>query len=180
MPRSFANAQEHDPVNDALNGKIQFALSEFFISQGEVLGQFLAPVFNFQKERRINFGGAAPAPVAFCKLIEAAFEDCLARKNRSNVVPLFRVIFKVTVKEAPLGRGVVPERFDAAIVDGEFLEIAEDAQGQLRGPGVAAQLKCGGDFFFDVDGGLLGFEEEFAGATNPKAVVGRSQPLRRG
>ena len=64
-------------------------------------------------------------------------------------------------------------RLDAAIVDGELLEVGEDAERELGGPGVAAELEGGADVVLDVDGGLLGFEEELAGAADAEAVVGR-------
>ena len=41
---------------------------------------------------------------------------------------------------------------DAAVVDGELLEVGEDAKRQLGGPGVAAELEGGLDVVLDVDG----------------------------
>lgn len=49
---------------------------------------------------------------------------------------------------------------------------AEDAQGKLGGPGVAAELVGRADVVLDVHGGALGFEKEFARATDAEAVVG--------
>ena len=60
----------------------------------------------------------------------------------------------------------------AGVVDGEFLEVGEDGEGEFGGPGVAAELEGGGGFVFDVDGGFFGLDEEFAGAADAEAVVG--------
>ena len=60
----------------------------------------------------------------------------------------------------------------AAVVDGEFFEIGEDGERQLGAPGVAAQLVSRADILFDVDGGLLGFDEEFARPADAEGVIG--------
>ena len=60
-----------------------------------------------------------------------------------------------------------------AVVDRELLEVGQDGERQFRRPGIAAQLKGRAEIVFQIDGGLLGFEEELARAADAKAVVGR-------
>ena len=60
---------------------------------------------------------------------------------------------------------------DAAVVDRELLEVGEDAEREFGGPGVAAELEGGAGVVLDVNGGLLGFEEELARAADAEAVV---------
>ena len=66
-----------------------------------------------------------------------------------------------------VGRGGL----DAAVVDGELLEIGEDGDGELGAPGVPAELVGGVDVVADADGGLLGFDEEDPSAAEAEAVV---------
>ena len=71
---------------------------------------------------------------------------------------------------------------DAAVVDGEFLEVGEDGERQLGRPGVAAQLEGGAYVVAHVDRGLLGFEKELPPAADAEAVVrglGRAADLDR-
>jgi len=60
----------------------------------------------------------------------------------------------------------------AAVVDGEFIEVGEDGEGELGGPCVASELECGVGVAVDVDGGLFCFDEEFSCAADSEAVVG--------
>ncbi len=76
------------------------------------------------------------------------------------------------VHDAGRGGLVGLVRLDAAVVDGEFLEIGEDGERQFGGPGIAAQLEGGAEIVLDIDGGFLGFEEELARAADAEAVVG--------
>lgn len=75
--------------------------------------------------------------------------------------------------DARLGGLVALVRLDAAIVNGEFLEVGKDAERELGGPGVAAELEGGLGLVLDDDGRFFGFEKEFAGAADAKAVVRR-------
>jgi len=61
---------------------------------------------------------------------------------------------------------------DPAVVHGELLEIAEDAEGELGSPAIAAELEGGAGVVLDIYGGALGFEKEFACAADAEAVVG--------
>jgi hypothetical protein len=54
--------------------------------------------------------------------------------------------------------------FDTAVVNREFAKVAQDAERQLRRPGVASELKGGVRLLFYVDRGLLGLNEELARA----------------
>ena len=80
--------------------------------------------------------------------------------------------------QAPGGGLVAAVGARAAVVDGELLEVGEDGERQLGRPGVAAQLEGGADVVLDVDGGLLGFDEELARAADAEAVV-RGRGCRR-
>ena len=62
-------------------------------------------------------------------------------------------------------------RLDPAVVDGEFLEIGKDGQGEFGGPGVAAELIGRADVFGDVDGRFFRFDEEFAASSDSEAVI---------
>ena len=64
-------------------------------------------------------------------------------------------------------------RPDAAVIHGEFLEVAQDAEREHCRTRIAAELEGGAGVVLDVDRGLLGFDKELARAANAKAVVGR-------
>ena len=49
---------------------------------------------------------------------------------------------------------------DPAIVDGELLEIGQDGQRKFGRPGIAAKLIGRTEIVLQIDGWLLGFEEE--------------------
>jgi len=63
-------------------------------------------------------------------------------------------------------------RLDAAVIDGDLLEVGEDRQRELGGPGIAAQLVGGGGVGLDIDGGFLGLDEELADPADAEAVIG--------
>src|SRR5439155_25415664 len=94
-------------------------------------------------------------------------------EDAGDFVPALGVLGAGNVKDAGDRSAVILVRFDAAVIHGELLEVAEDAQGQLGRPGVAAKLEGGADIVLDVHGGLFGFEKEFARASDAKAVIGR-------
>ena len=48
----FADAQEDDAVNDALDGEVEFALGELGVAEGEVAGEFGAPGLRCSAGRR--------------------------------------------------------------------------------------------------------------------------------
>ena len=75
------------------------------------------------------------------------------------------------VENAPDGGWVVFVRFDPAIINGQFLKIAQDAQRQFGRPAITAQLVRGADVLLDVNGRFLGFEKKFARAANAKTVI---------
>jgi hypothetical protein len=62
-------------------------------------------------------------------------------------------------------------RLDPAVVDGELLEVGEDAQRQLGRPGIAAELEGGGSVDPQIDRRLLGLDEELAHAANTERIV---------
>ena len=64
-------------------------------------------------------------------------------------------------------------RFEPAVVHGEFLEVAEHAEREFGGPGVAAELERGTDVVLDINRRPLCLQEEFAGAADAEGVIGR-------
>src|SRR5207249_530945 len=169
---AFADAQENDAVNDALDGEVEFALGELGIAQGEVAGQVGTPAFDGLQKFVVNVGCAALGFVRFSILVERAFEDSIAREHAGDLVPTLGVFAVGNEKDARDSGAVLLVGFDAAVIHGEFLEVAEDAERQLGGPGVAAELESGADIVLDVHGSLFGFEKEFARASDAKAVIG--------
>src|SRR5262249_9805779 len=72
------------------------------------------------------------------------------------------------------GRLVGDGWLDAAIVNGEFLEIRQDGERQSGGPRVAAAELVGGRrVVFEADGRLLRFQKEFGNTAKSKAIIGR-------
>ena len=62
---------------------------------------------------------------------------------------------------------------DAAVIDGELLEIGQDGERQLGGPGIAAELERPGDVVLTLTDGFLGFHEELARAADAEGVIRR-------
>ena len=85
---------------------------------------------------------------------------------------------RVPEVDDPGGRRLVGLlRPDAAVVDGELLEIGQDAHRQLGRPGIAPQLEGGADRLADIDRRLLGLDEEAPhAAADAEAVVGGLGP----
>ena len=62
--------------------------------------------------------------------------------------------------------------FALAVVNRKLLEISKDGKGHVSVPGVTAQLVGRVDVVLDIDGRLLGFDEELALATHAEGVIG--------
>ena len=63
--------------------------------------------------------------------------------------------------------------FAAAVVDRQLLEIGQDGERQLGGPGVAAQLVRPGEVVSHVDGGFFGLHKELARPADAEGVIRR-------
>ncbi len=126
-----------------------------------------------RQEGRVDFGGAAFAAPGFDITVERATQDGITRKDAGDLVPALDVLPKGHVQHACHGRFVGLVRLDAAVVNGKFLEIGEDAERQARAPGVAPQLVGRVHVTLEVDRGLFGFDEELTHAADAKPVVGR-------
>ena len=108
----FADAEEDDPVNDALNAEIEFSLGQARIAQGEVLGQLAPPTLDGPEKIVIDLGCAALGLVLFRVFVEGSLEDRVFGKDGGDPVPLFGVILE-PAQENPGGRrGSVFVRFD--------------------------------------------------------------------
>ena len=168
----LADAEEDDPVDDALDGEVEFALRQGLVPQSEVGGEIGPPLLDLFQKGGIDLGGAALVLVGLGELVEGALEDRFLGEDGGDVVPLLGELAEGAVEDAADGRLVGLGRFEAAVVDGELLEVAEDAQGQLGAPGITTELEGGCDVFLDVDARFLGFEEELPLAADTEAVIG--------
>jgi hypothetical protein len=108
----------------------------------------------------IHVGGAAFALEGISELIQRPLMHGLERKQPGDLVPFVDVLSKVVKVGAPNMCGVAVDGFLAAVVDGQLLEVAEDADIELGGPSVAADLKGRVGVGFDVDGRFLSLNEE--------------------
>ena len=103
----FADAQEDDAVNDALDGEVEFALGELGVAQGEVAGELVAPALDVFEEGVVDVGGAALGLGGFGELVERAFEDGLAGEDAGDLVPALGVLGVGGVEDAAGGGCVV-------------------------------------------------------------------------
>ena len=167
----FANAEEDDPVDGALDGKVQLVDGECGIAHRQVLGERFAPRFDLFQELSIDRGRATLA-IGDGILVEGAFEDCLLGKDGGDLVPFGQVVPIGQVQNAS-GAGFISRvRACPAIVDGELFEIRQDGQRKFGRPGIAAKLIGRTEIVFQIDGGFLGFEEKLARAADTKTIVG--------
>ena len=166
----FANAEEDEPVDGALEGKVQLVDGECGIAYRQILGERFAPGFDLLEKFGIDCGGATLA-VGDSILVEGAFEHRLLCEDGGDLVPSGQVLPIGQVENAS-GAGFIGQvRARPAIVDGELFEIRQDGQRKFRRPGIAAKLIGRAEIVFQIDGGLLSFEKELARAADPKAVV---------
>ena len=174
----FAHAEEDDAVDGALDGEVELVDGELGLRRA----RFLASA---SRQVSISFRNSASTvavprlPVGDGVLVEGAFEDGVLGEDGGDLVPSGQVVAIGEVENAA-GAGLVGWVWaNPAIVDGELLEIGEDGERQLGRPGVAAELIGGAEFVLEIDGGLLGFEEELARAADAEAVVGGFGVRRR-
>ena len=167
----FADAEKDHAVDGALDGEVEVSLGQVLVAQGEVAGEEVAPALDFFEELGVDFSCAALAAPQDGVLIERALEHGVLGEQGSQFVPFLGVLVVSQVQGPPLGGLVGPVRPEPAVIDGEFLEVSEDGEGELGRPGVPAKLVGGFRVALDADCGLLGLEEELARAANAKAVV---------
>jgi hypothetical protein len=127
----LADAQENNAVDRALNREVEIALRELRIAHGQIAREIGPPLFDLTEKGVVHLGSAALGLGRFGKLIEGAFEDRVAGKDFGNVIPTRDVFVEVEIKHTRDGSFVVESRLDAAIVNGEFFEIGQDAQRKL-------------------------------------------------
>src|ERR1019366_3025004 len=129
--------------------------------------------FDGFKKGVVNVSRAALGFAGFRELVERAFEDSLAGKHSGNLVPARGVFGVMDVKDSPDGGAVIFIRLEAAVIDGKFLKVTQDAQGQLGRKTVTAKLEGGADIVLDVHGRAPGFEEKLSRAADAKTVIRR-------
>ena len=167
----FADAEEDEPVNRALDREVELADGEARVAEGDVPREHVAPLLDFGKEGVVNRGRAFPGPARFHVVVERASLDGVGREEALEVVPAFEVV-GVAEKHGAGGRGFVGlVRLDAAVVDRELLEVGEERDRELGGPGVAAELERGACVFGDAYGRFLGLGKEDAAAADAECVV---------
>ena len=167
----LADAQENEAVDGDLDGVVELARGEVGIAQGEVAGEGVAPFFDFGEKGVVHFGSASFLSGGDV-FVEGTFEDGVAGEDVGDFVPAVGVLVVFDIEGAGFGGRVGFDGFDAAIVNGEFFEVGDNGEGQLGGPGIAAELEGRVDVLFDIDGRLFGFDEEFAGAADAEAIIG--------
>jgi hypothetical protein len=173
----LGDAQEDDPVEDALDGEVEIALGEAAVAQGQVFGEAFAPGLHVGEEVVVELGGAALAFGGGGEFVEGAVEHGGLGEDAGDLIPLRRVVLIGAVEESGGGGLVVFLRSGAAVVDGELVEVGDDAKAQLGGVGIAAELFGGFGVVLNPNGGLLGLDEKLAGAADAEGVIGgRHQP----
>ena len=169
----FADPQEDDTIDQFLNGEIGVARPEIGIAEGDIARQQLPPGFDFPQKGIVHLRRPAFAARDLNVLVKVALIDGFLGEHARNLRPSAEVFGKWKVENARCGGRVVLVRLDTAIVDREFPEIGQYAEGQLGRPRVPAKLKCGVGFLLHVDRRPLGLDEELASATDSETVVRR-------
>lgn len=118
-----ADTQKYDPVYDALNGEIEFALREPVVAQGDILRQILAPGLDFPEKSRIDLGGALLFLVALGVFVEGALENRFFGEDGSDFLLPQGVLLKFHVQGSGDGGFVGLSGLNTAVVNGELLEI---------------------------------------------------------
>ena len=113
--------------------------------------------------------------------VEGALEDRLFAEDVGQFAPAVDVLVELQVHHAGGGGLVFFVGLDAAVVNGQLLEVGQNAQRQLGAPGVAAELEGGRDVVADVDRGFFGFDEKLPQTADAEAgSPGRGSIPRRG
>src|SRR6266700_3800480 len=93
----------------------------------------------------------------------------LRNSSSTSAVPRLALLASANLSNAPLR--TASRENTPAIIDREFLEVAQDVQKQLQREGVSAKLEGGGGIVFDVHGWPLGFQKKLSRATDAEAVI---------
>jgi len=72
----FADAEENDSVDDALDSEIQAGLVEGVVAKRQIFSKALSPLFHFFQKGIIEFLGSGLA-VGFDEFVECAVENCV-------------------------------------------------------------------------------------------------------
>ena len=123
----LADAQEHDAVDGALHRKVQLALGEVRISERDVAGEQVAPVFDLGQKGVVNRCRPLLELRGLGILVKRALEYGFAGKYGDEFIPFCRIVFVGEVEHAAGGCLVGLDGLYAAVVDGEFLEIGQNA-----------------------------------------------------
>src|SRR5215211_3811536 len=122
--------------------------------------------------------GPAPAAVLLGVLLQRAGEHRCAGEEGGDLCPHLLFCVAVIGKELRARRrgAVLLLRLEAAVVDGELLEVRQNRERQPRRPGVAPELDRRGHVARDVNRGLLRLQEEAALSPGVEAVVRGFRP----
>ncbi|MBV6494490.1 MAG: hypothetical protein LDLANPLL_02523 [Turneriella sp.] len=99
------------------------------IPQRNIPRQIITPFFHFFEKLFVNGGCAFLLFRVFQKLVKAAFENRLFREYRSNILPMFCVVFVCAIKYPRGGCLVFGVRFYRGIINRELFKIGEDRDG---------------------------------------------------
>lgn len=166
----FSDTKKDEPVDCALHRKFQLVDRQLRIVEREILSQRLPPGFDFLQKFPVDSCSATFA-VSDCILVEGPFEYGLLGKDRGNLVPFGKIVPVRPVVNAADARLIGRIRSHAAVVDGEFFEVAQNRKRQLGRPGIAAKLIGRGDLVFDIDGGFLGFKKKLTRTADAETVI---------
>ena len=89
---AFADAQEDDAVDNALDREVQFALGKLGVAEGEVAGKVGAPGLDGLEKLVVNIGGAALGFGGFGELVEGTFEDGVPGEDAGNFIPALGIL----------------------------------------------------------------------------------------
>ena len=138
----FADAQENDPVDGHLHGVIQFM---DICRSGLRRARLCA---SRSRQCSISSRKASSTSVVPClPLRPSAYwsKEPLRTASREKMAAisshLVKVILVIQQHDPPGGGAVAFIGFAAAFINGEFLEVGQDAERELGGPGITAQLE---------------------------------------
>lgn len=135
----LGDAEEGDAVDDELDGMVEGALGKVVL-RAEVFGEVVTPGFHLVEEDVVDLGGAFFLGGGGA-LVEGAELGGLGGEVFEEVRPVFFELIEGEVLEAADVGLVGGFGLLAAVVDAELFEVGEDGEGELDGPGVAAELE---------------------------------------
>ena len=167
----FANAEKDEPVDGALDRKVEFMDRQCGIAERQVLGERLAPGFDLFQEFRIDGCGTTLA-IGDGVLVEGAFEHRLLGEDGGDLVPFGQIVSIGEIENAPCTGFVGRVRACAAIVDGELLEIRQGRARKLGRPSIAATLMDRPALVLYINGRFRGFVANLPAAASAGTGVG--------